>query len=902
MNYKNTLLIPKTTFEMRGNLTNKEPEIQKMWEEKEIYKKILISNKNQKKFILHDGPPYANGNLHMGHALNKILKDIIIRHKNNLGFYAPFVCGWDTHGLPIENAISKNKKIKINNLSTSELRSLCNDYALSQVEIQSKQFKRLGILTDFNIKYLTLSKDYQIAQLELFKSMCENNLIYRNMKPIYWSPSSKTALAEAEIEYKNLISPSIYVVFDIIDAANKNLINNKIIIWTTTPWTIPANSLLAVGKNFNYIQFEYKNSNYIIAEKLLEQFKNKLKIHNLIIKNTFLGKDLIGIKTKHPLYNRESKVVNGHHVTVNSGTGIVHIAPGFGEDDYLIGKKENISIYVPINDYGKFTSEINDKDLENVFYEDSNKIIINKLRSNNKLLFVEEFQHQYPVDWRTKKPVIFRATEQWFVSIDKIKSKLLKELQNVNWHQDWAKNTMINMIKDRTDWCISRQRSWGVPIIAFYDKENKPIIKSEIILHVINLFKKNDINIWYEWDCDKLLPKKFQNLNWKKEKDIMDVWFDSGSSNIFMNKKFNFNIPFDLYLEGRDQFRGWFNSSLITSTIQFNKAPYKKLITHGFINDEKGFKMSKSLGNGIELTKIYNTYGVDILRLWVSSVDYSSDVRIGDNIIKQIADSYKKIRNTIRFILGNLYDFNFKTDSKKELNEVDEYILYKTKKFQEESLQIFNNYDFHLFYSKATKYVNNDLSAFYLDFIKDILYIENANSIRRRQVQTTLYYILEALMNCFKSILVHTMEEVYLSLNKIDKKDSVFLEKWNIIDRNFNLNFINKWEKIMKFRNDVNKALEIARENKIIKKSIETSISVYPKKEFLFLKEIVDLNQILIVSELLFVNNNNVNYTEYNSSYIKIDLKKGKKCERCWTIVDEVQNNICNKCTIILKN
>ncbi len=897
MDYKNTLLMPKTDFDMRAKLNTKEIEIQKKWNEKKIYYKVLESNKKNKKFLLHDGPPYANGNLHVGHAVNKIIKDMIIRHNNNIGNYSPFICGWDTHGLPIENAVLKNKKYKNKKLSSSEIRELCKEYALNQVDNQIKQFSRMGLFTDYNIKYLTLEKEYEIEQLKLLTDMVEQNLIYRDIKPIYWSPSSRTALADAEIEYSNLESSSIYVDFSVVEGNEFIKKGLKIIIWTTTPWTIPSNQLLAINSNFKYVIFENNKNEYLIAENLLQSFINKMEWKNIKIIKKILGKKLIGISTKHPLYDRYSKVVEGHHVTDDSGTGIVHVAPGFGEDDYIIGKKHNINILIPIDDYGKFTKEVKDLDIEGMYYDNANKVIISKLKNNNKLLKLEFYNHQYPIDWRTKKPVIYRATEQWFVSIKKIRKNLIDEVEKVSWIPEWSKNNMKQMISKRDDWCISRQRSWGVPIIAFYDRDNKPQISTKIIKHVISLMEKDShgTSIWFEKSADELLPKEYQNLGWIKENDIMDVWFDSGTSNLFIEKKFNFKIPVDIYFEGIDQFRGWFNSSLITSVIKRKKAPYKKIISHTFANDEKGHKMSKSLGNVVDPLKICDQYGADILRLWVASINYSGDIRIGNSIIKQISDAYRKIRNTARYLLGNLSDFNYEKNSTKNLTEVDTYMLLKTKEYKNKALKLLNEYNYNSYYSLTLNYIVN-ISSFYFDFIKDILYTYKQNSLRRRQIQTVLFNILETLLDTLKPVLVHTVEEIYSYVNITNKKDSVFLTKWKNINVKDDSNIIEKWDKVLIFRNDVNKAIEIARNNKIIKRSSEAIIEIKLKKNYQEIEKIKDLNQILIVNSFEKFNSFDKS-DEYNSAFIKIKKKNGFKCERCWNIFNELENNeICRRC------
>ena len=600
--YKSTLNMPQTDFSMKADLNIKEPQFLNFWLDNNIYQQALAKNKNNESFILHDGPPYANGSLHTGHALNKILKDIVIRYKTMCGFYSPYIPGWDTHGLPIENKILSEMKLSHTNISIIELRKKAAQYALEQIEIQKSQFQKLQLFTDFKKIYKTLDKSYEIEQLKLFYSLYQKGLIYKGLKPVYWSPTSQSALAEAEVEYQEHHSPSIFVKFKVIESDVLSP-NDYLVIWTTTPWTLIANSGVAINKDFNYSLIKYNNENHLIATDLIDKLIKEWEWSNFAIIKNIKGKDLINTKYISPINNNISPVVFGHHVTLEAGTGLVHIAPLFGEDDFIIGKKNNLNMIMHINDDGTINDAIDQ--YKGIFYEDANKSIGQFLDENNLLVKLKFIKHSYPHDWRTKKPIIFRGTPQWFVSINKIKDNILDNLKNVKFYSTWGYNRLSNMIENRDDWTISRQRAWGVPIIIFYDENNEPILNDEIFNHLMNIFEKEGTNIWYEKSVDELLPAKYQNLNWKKEKDIMDVWFDSGSSFIAVDIE-NIKPPFDLYLEGSDQYRGWFNSSLINSVAYIGKAPYKAIVSHGFLIDEKGRKMSKSLGNGIDPMVIDN--------------------------------------------------------------------------------------------------------------------------------------------------------------------------------------------------------------------------------------------------------------------------------------------------------
>ena len=902
MNYKDTLLMPTTLFEMKANLNTKEPIIQQEWLTTNLVNQILTKNKKHHQFILHDGPPYANGNLHVGHSLNKILKDFIVRYYTNKGYYASWICGWDTHGLPIESAVV-NSGVDRKATPPGEFREICQQYALNQINNQINQFSRLGLLTDFNDKYVTLDLDYEISQLELFKTMVAKNLVYRYLKPVYWSPTSESALAEAEIEYEDMMTPSIYVTFKVIKGNKHLATNSKIIIWTTTPWTIPMNQLLAVGEKISYSVVKVDGQEYVVASNLLTTVSATIGWADYHVVKEISGKDLVGIETEHA-WNPDliSKVVAGHHVTTDSGTGIVHIASGFGEDDYLIAKANGVEIYAPLDDQGKYTKEINDPSLVAVFYEDANKIIGQKLEQTGHLLKLKFIKHRQGIDWRTKKPIIYRATAQWFVSIEKLKPQLLKEIKKVNWNPEWAQKRMLDMIANRDDWCISRQRLWGVPIIAFYDENNNPQFSLELIDHVLKLFKQEQTtNIWFTWSADELLPAAYQHKGWRKEQDIMDVWFDSGVSNLAVIKNRHLNYPVDVYLEGNDQLRGWFNSSLITAVIDNNHAPYKTVLSHGFVNDEKGRKMSKSLGNIISPLDIVEEYGSDILRMWVASVDYTDDVKIGPEIIKQCAESYRKIRNTLRFILANLNDFNVDKDYTEQLAEVDLYTLHLTQQFKKTVDNAYEDYNFNNVYILINNFVINNLSKFYLDFIKDILYIEKAKAPRRCAVQTTLYHIYRTLIDVLKPLLPHTVEEAHRFINYDHKAPSVHLEAEHDIPVVVNDNLIAKWDKVLKLRDDVNKELEVQREAKAIKKSLACQLTIHLQPDCQELQDIEDLHQIFIVSEIIFTNNKE-GLTPYPTSYLKVQEKVGHKCARCWTIVDKLSENneICQRCFDVL--
>ncbi len=906
--FKDTLLMPKTDFPMRGNLGVNELKIQEKWDSLNLYEKVNKKNEGKEPFFLHDGPPYANGNIHLGHALNKILKDFIIRYKNMNGFYAPYQPGWDTHGLPIEQALSKNKKVNRKEMSVSSFRDLCRKYALEQVELQKKGFRRLGVLADWDDPYITLKHSYEAEQIRCFGKMVKRGLIFKGLKPVYWSPSSETALAEAEIEYKDVTATSIYVAFPVVDGKDVLSTDCELVIWTTTPWTMPANLAICAGPNIEYCVVKVENRFFVVACELLETVAKEIGWESYEVVKKMPGTLLEGVKYLHPLYNRISPVILGDHVTTDSGTGLVHTAPGHGEDDFIVGKKYGLDILCPVDSRGFMTKEAGE--FEGLFYEDANDVIIKRLDEEKMLLKAHKFMHSYPHDWRTKKPIIFRATPQWFASIDSFRDEILDCIKGVKWVPSWGEVRLSNMIKDRGDWCISRQRVWGVPIPVFYAEDGTSILDENVINHIADLFNEYGSNVWFDRDAKDLLPEGYThpgspNGKFTKEMDIMDVWFDSGTSHhAALLQKYGSSVA-DVYLEGSDQYRGWFNSSLITSVALEDCAPYKTVISHGFTLDGQGRKMSKSLGNTIDPISVCNEFGADILRLWVSSVAYQSDVPISKDLLKQISESYRKIRNTFRFLLANIFDFNPSTDSIEydKLADVDKYILCKLNEVCKNVHNAYNNYQFDEVYRSILTFMTNELSSFYLDFTKDILYIHEYNSLERRSIQTVFYQSLVSLTTLLTPILPHTMDEIY-SFMPGEKVESIYL--CDMVQPTYYQNsdqLIAKFDSFMSFRNDVLKALEVARNEKIIGKSLNATLKIMPteaiSKELKDFKE--DLATLFIVSKCEIVNTLDKG-TDYPSGKILVEAAVGHTCSRCWQVVDHVdEDGLCDRCHHILK-
>ncbi|GGA84047.1 isoleucine--tRNA ligase [Ornithinibacillus halotolerans] len=913
MDYKETLLMPKTAFPMRGNLPNKEPERQIKWEENNLYEKSLERTKGRPLFILHDGPPYANGDLHIGHAMNKVLKDFITRYKSMSGFHAPYVPGWDTHGLPIEAALTKNKKVDRKKLTTAEFRKLCAEYAMKQVDNQRTQFKQLGVRGDWDNPYLTLAKEYEAEQIRVFGEMAKRGYIYKGLKPVYWSPSSESALAEAEIEYYDKRSASIYVAFDVVDGKGVLDQGDKIVIWTTTPWTIPANMGISVHPDINYVLVEVNDDKFVVAEALLENLTGELEWENPTVVKTFKGNELERATAKHPFYDRESLVMLGEHVTTDAGTGCVHTAPGHGEDDFFISNQYGLETISPVDDKGVFTSEA--PGFEGMFYDDANKVVTEKLSESGALLKMSFITHSYPHDWRTKKPTIFRATAQWFASIKDFRENILNEIKEVKWYPAWGETRLYNMVRDREDWCISRQRTWGVPIPVFYGEDGTPIITDETIEHVANLFAEHGSNVWFEREAKDLLPEGFTsehspNGKFTKEMDIMDVWFDSGSSHagVLLNRE-DHRRPADVYLEGSDQYRGWFNSSLSTAVAVTGKAPYKSIVSHGFTLDGNGRKMSKSLGNVIVPSKVLKQLGADILRLWVASVDYQADVRISDDILKQTSESYRKIRNTFRFMLANLADFNPETDRVPEakMEEVDRFMLHRLQRLVKETRESYERYEFSPIFHKIHNFCADDLSSFYLDFAKDILYIEASDNHRRRSIQTGYYEILTTLVKLLTPIIPHTADEVWEYIPGVKEESPQLTDIPEPREVEGFTGLEDKWEHFMAVRNDVLKALEEARNEKIIGKSLEAKVTLVAKdKETKEVLNTIDhVHQLLIVSEAKVLDEA-PNTSEYRYVDVLVEKHPGEKCDRCWVASDTVGEiekhpTLCSRCAEVVE-
>lgn len=899
MNYKETLLMPETSFQMRGNLPENEKLQREKWEEMDLYNKVREKNKGKTPFILHDGPPYANGNIHIGHAMNKILKDFVNRYKMMSGYDMIYIPGWDTHGLPIEQAVT-NSGVDRKSMDKADFRALCEKYAYEQIEKQKKGFKELNVLADWDHPYITLQKELEARQIEVFAEMAKKGLIFKGLKPVYWSPSSESALAEAEIEYHDRKDSSIYVAFPVVEGNDTVNVGDNLVIWTTTPWTLPCNTGIAISEKFDYAKVLVNDKYYIVANELLEDLAKEFGWENYEVVNVFTGDKFAGVKYKHVFMDRVAPVIDGFHVTLDAGTGLVHIAPMYGADDFIIGKEYNLEMINGIDDQGVL-NELSGP-FNGLFFEDANKAVTVKLDELGVLLKLKFITHSYPHDWRTKKPIIFRATKQWFCSIDKIRDDLLKELENnVKFHTEWGKKRLYNMIHDRGDWCISRQRVWGVPIPIFYNEDGSEIVDYDVMMHVADLFIKYGSNVWFEKEAKDLLPEGYTNPaspngNFTKEEDIMDVWFDSGSTWNGVLIEQGLPYPSDMYLEGSDQYRGWFNSSLICGVAVTGKAPYKELVSHGFTLDGKGNKMSKSLGNVIVPADMVRLHGSDILRLWVASTDYTEDVRISDDLIKQVKESYRKIRNTYKFMLGNLKDFDYTKDSVKyeDMPYYDKYMMNELNKFTKNVLEEYNNYNFQNVYKLVNNFVSFTLSNFYLDFTKDILYIEKADSLVRRSVQTVLYNILNNEVKLLAPILPYTSEEVYSllphteeSVHLTDMPEVVTYSDSAEVEELFNLFF--------ELKDKVNKKLEEARNEKLIGSALEAVVKINLDPKYNEVKEKLGsyLHQLFIVSK--------VEYTT-DGEEVVVEKSTGEKCNRCWNYVDHLNGDICDRCHNIINS
>ncbi|WP_295724928.1 isoleucine--tRNA ligase [uncultured Leptotrichia sp.] len=918
VDYAKTLNLPKTSFKMKANLAQKEPLTLRDWKKAEIYEKSL--KEGAPFFVLHDGPPYANGDIHIGHALNKILKDIILKYKRLRGYNAPYIPGWDTHGLPIEWKIMEELGEKAKNMTPLQIRQECKKYALKWVEKQKEGFKRLGILGNWDNPYVTLRPEYEAEQLKVFKEIYENGYIYKGLKPVYWSPTTETALAEAEIEYKDVTSHSIYVKFE----GEKDLTDKlgvdeaSILIWTTTPWTLPANLGVFLHPEFDYGLYKTEKGNLVVAKDLAEDVFKTLDLSYELLKE-FKGTELEYTHYQHPFLDRKGLVMNADYVTIDAGTGAVHTAPGHGADDYNYSLKYNIGILSPVDDRGHMTKEAGK--YEGMFYAKASKAIVEDLTESGHMLYHTTFVHSYPHDWRSKKPVIFRATEQWFISIDEsdIRENALKALENVEFVPSWGKNRIGSMLETRPDWTISRQRVWGVPIPLFYNRATDEVIyEPEIMDRIIELVKKEGTDIWWKYEAkeiigDELLEKyNLKDVDIRKERSIMDVWFDSGVSHRSVLVPRNLPRPADLYLEGSDQHRGWFQSSLLTSIASTKDAPYKRILTHGFTMDGQGRKMSKSLGNTILPKDITEKYGADILRLWVSSVDYREDVRISENILQQMSDAYRRIRNTARFLMGNLNNFDYANDKVdyKDMFEIDKWAMHKLEELKEKTTEYYDKYEFYSLFQEITYFCSMEMSSFYLDIVKDRLYCEGTTSIERRSAQTVLTEVLKVLVRIISPVLSFTADEIWERIPEaLKEEESVHLSKW--IEANpeyLNEELAKKWDKIARLRREVNKKLEAERQTGLIGHSLDARVLLnIANAEYSFIKDYTEneVSDLFIVSQVKFVNDN-LAESEIEGISISVEKASGEKCERCWKYDEEVghdhnHSDVCPRCASVLE-
>ncbi|HEO5491767.1 TPA: isoleucine--tRNA ligase [Streptococcus agalactiae] len=891
MKLKETLNLGQTAFPMRAGLPNKEPQWQEAWDQADIYKKRQALNEGKPAFHLHDGPPYANGNIHVGHALNKISKDIIVRSKSMSGFRAPYVLGWDTHGLPIEQVLAK-KGVKRKEMDLAEYLEMCRDYALSQVDKQRDDFKRLGVSADWENPYITLTPDYEADQVRVFGAMADKGYIYRGAKPVYWSWSSESALAEAEIEYHDIDSTSLYYANKVKDGKGILDTDTYIVVWTTTPFTVTASRGLTVGPDMEYVVVAPVGSErkYLLAEVLVDSLAAKFGWENFEIVTHHTGKELNHIVTEHPWDTEvEELVILGDHVTTDSGTGIVHTAPGFGEDDYNVGIANGLDVVVTVDSRGLMMENAG-PDFEGQFYDKVTPLVKEKL--GDLLLASEVINHSYPFDWRTKKPIIWRAVPQWFASVSKFRQEILDEIEKTNFQPEWGKKRLYNMIRDRGDWVISRQRAWGVPLPIFYAEDGTAIMTKEVTDHVADLFAEYGSIVWWQRDAKDLLPAGYThpgspNGLFEKETDIMDVWFDSGSSwNGVMNARENLSYPADLYLEGSDQYRGWFNSSLITSVAVNGHAPYKAVLSQGFVLDGKGEKMSKSLGNTILPSDVEKQFGAEILRLWVTSVDSSNDVRISMDILKQTSETYRKIRNTLRFLIANTSDFNPKQDAVayENLGAVDRYMTIKFNQVVDTINKAYAAYDFMAIYKAVVNFVTVDLSAFYLDFAKDVVYIEAANSPERRRMQTVFYDILVKLTKLLTPILPHTAEEIWSYLEH-EEEEFVQLAEMPVAQTfSGQEEILEEWSAFMTLRTQAQKALEEARNAKVIGKSLEAHLTIYASQEVKTLLTALnsDIALLMIVSQLTIADEADkpADSVSFEGVAFTVEHAEGEVCER----------------------
>lgn len=921
MDYKGTLNLPETTFPMKANLTKNEPERLKKWKELNIYRQMREERKGKKIYHLHDGPPYANGHIHIGHAVNKILKDIVVKYYFKKGFDTPYIPGWDCHGLPIELQAEKDLNKSKKELSKVELRKYCRSYAEKFVKIQREEFERLGVIGDWEDPYITMNFDYQANIVRELANFVDNSLIYRGKKPVYWCISCVTALAEAEVEYEDHISPSIFVKFPIVDDVSSKLTELKgkkvsIVIWTTTPWTLPANKAVALHPDFNYVALQVDDEHYIVAKELLAGFEKLLGKKGEVIVE-FKGEVLDGLHCEHPFEDWTSIVRMADFVTLDAGTGCVHIAPGHGEEDYELGIKYGIDVYAPVDKEGNFISQVRYFAGKNV--AKVNNEIVEKLKVLGKLLGVEEITHSYPHCWRCKKPIIFRAEEQWFVSMERgeLRKIALEEIDKVKWIPKWGRDRIYNMVANRPDWCISRQRSWGVPIVAFHCKKcGETVLDGSIIRKVADIFEEHGADIWFEQDAAYFLGKDFAcpkcgGIDFRKEEDILDVWFDSGVSYSYLKSKYKHELPVDMYLEGSDQHRGWFHSSLLASCAAYKKAPYKEVLTHGFVVDANGRKMSKSLGNVISPQEVIEKYGAEILRIWVSSEDYREDIRISQEILNRLVDAYRRVRNTFKYMLGVLGDFDYEKNyvSYDKLSNLDKVMLHRFFKLNEKVYKAYENYEFHQVFHSIHGFCIVDLSSLYLDILKDRTYVLKKDDLKRRASQTVVFEICKNMALLLSPILSFTCDEVWEHLKLKNKKSSILLESFVSLPEKWRDDALNEtFEKLLVIREEGQKALEEARKNKVIGHSLDAKLTLYVNNELLpVISQFFDeFREIFIVSQI-YVKKEGMGSYRSEAIPISFDIAKadGGKCERCWIYDETVGLNkehptLCRRCIEIV--
>ena len=913
--FRQTLNLPETDFPMRASLPENEPKILEKVFENGLYEKMLKKNEGKTPFVLHDGPPYANGEIHIGHALNKVLKDTLVRYKNLQGYYTPFIPGYDTHGMPTEKKAIEKLGLDRNKIPVNQFRDTCREFTMNYKDLQTEGFKRLGVLGDWEHPYITYQPQMEAKQIEIFAGMYNKGYIYKGLKPVYWCTDCETALAEAEIEYKDVDSDTVYVKFPVSDS--KGLFDKKntfFVIWTTTPWTLPGNSMVAVGPEFTYALVDGGNGErYILAKDLVEQVMQKAGLENYKILEEYKGQNLEGLSCKHPFLDRKSKVVTGSEDTVNvdleTGTGCVHCAPSYGKEDYLLGLKKDGDIIVVVDEKG-FQRGEGAGPFDGMYYAKSNKEIKNWLDENGYLLASQVINHSYPHCWRCKKPVIFRATNQWFASVDGFRKETLEAIKTVKWIPEWGETRISKMIEDRNDWCISRQRTWGVPIPAFYCKEcGKPYMTEESLKKVQEIFREKGSNAWFDLSEEELMPKGAKcecgSKEFKKETDIMDVWFDSGST--YHSVLEERGLPeADMYLEGSDQYRGWFQSSLLTSVANFGKAPYKQVLTHGYTVDEQGRKMSKSIGNVIAPQEIIKESGADVLRLWVLASDYQSDVSVSKNIIKQVTEVYRKIRNTARYILGNIHDFDVDNPvAYEDLFEIDKWALTRLNKLIRSCTKAYEEYSFHDAYHAINQFCVVDMSQFYLDIIKDRLYTYKRDSVGRRAAQTTMYEILSALVRILAPMTCFTAEEIwsYMPHKKGENTESVMLEYYPKANEKYDdKDLTARWEKIISVKEIVAKKLEELRADKTIGLSLEAKVTLYADgSDYEFLKDKVELLKDVLIVSGVTVEENRRNEDKEVAIGVKIEKADGEKCERCWMYSTTVGENhehptLCERC------